>query len=76
MEPVPSACPLDCPDACGVLVERHADGRFKRVRLRPEWLRPYRLRPSFTGRWRRTLQSNGVHTPTSAPVSRSAPFVH
>ncbi len=32
----PSTCPLDCPDACGVLVETDADGRFVRVRGNPE----------------------------------------
>ena len=36
MDPVPSACPLDCPDACGVLVERHPDGSFARVRGNPD----------------------------------------
>ncbi len=31
----PTTCPLDCPDACGVLVERDADGRFVRLRGNP-----------------------------------------
>ena len=31
----PSTCPLDCPDACGVLVETDVDGRFVRVRGNP-----------------------------------------
>ena len=32
----PTACPLDCPDACGVLVETDDRGRFVRVRGNPE----------------------------------------
>lgn len=32
----PTACPLDCPDACGVLVEADASGRFARLRGNPE----------------------------------------
>ncbi len=32
----PTACPLDCPDACGVLVETDGAGDFVRVRGNPE----------------------------------------
>ena len=32
----PSACPLDCPDACGVLVETDEGGRLVRLRGNPE----------------------------------------
>lgn len=32
----PTTCPLDCPDACGVLVESDAHGRFARLRGNPE----------------------------------------
>tara|TARA_R110002072_G_scaffold65825_17_gene162623 strand:- start:9309 stop:11312 length:2004 start_codon:yes stop_codon:yes gene_type:complete len=32
----PSVCPLDCPDACGVLVETDAQGAFERVRGNPD----------------------------------------
>ena len=32
----PTTCPLDCADACGVLVESDADGRFVRLRGNPE----------------------------------------
>ncbi|MEO2094577.1 MAG: molybdopterin-dependent oxidoreductase [bacterium] len=32
----PSTCPLDCPDACGVLVETDAAGALLRVRGNPE----------------------------------------
>lgn len=31
----PSACPLDCPDACGVLLETDGEGRFVRLRGNP-----------------------------------------
>ena len=31
----PSACPLDCPDACGALIETDAEGRFVRLRGNP-----------------------------------------
>ncbi|MFT5478939.1 MAG: anaerobic selenocysteine-containing dehydrogenase, partial [Planctomycetota bacterium] len=31
-----TACPLDCPDACGVLVETDDDGRFVRLGGNPE----------------------------------------
>ena len=31
-----SACPLDCPDTCGVLVERDAQGRLGRIRGNPD----------------------------------------
>lgn len=31
----PSACPLDCPDACGALLETDAEGRFVRLRGNP-----------------------------------------
>lgn len=30
-----TTCPLDCPDACGVLVEVYADGRLARLRGNP-----------------------------------------
>lgn len=30
-----TTCPLDCPDACGVLVESDSDGRFVRLRGNP-----------------------------------------
>jgi len=30
-----AACPLDCPDACGVLVERDPEGRLARLRGNP-----------------------------------------
>jgi anaerobic selenocysteine-containing dehydrogenase len=32
----PVACPLDCPDACGILVESDGDGRFVGLRGNPE----------------------------------------
>jgi len=32
---LPTTCPLDCPDACGVLVEADDRGRFVRVRGNP-----------------------------------------
>ncbi|MBI5365009.1 MAG: molybdopterin-dependent oxidoreductase [Planctomycetes bacterium] len=32
----PTTCPLDCPDACGVLVESDAEGRFVRLSGNPE----------------------------------------
>jgi len=32
----PTTCPLDCPDACGVLVETAPDATFLRVRGNPE----------------------------------------
>lgn len=32
----PSACPLDCPDTCGVLVETDSAGRLKRLRGNPD----------------------------------------
>ncbi len=35
MPTTPATCPLDCPDACGVLVETDAQGRFERVRGDP-----------------------------------------
>lgn len=35
MPTTPSTCPLDCPDACGILVESDADGRFQRLRGNP-----------------------------------------
>lgn len=31
----PTTCPLDCPDACGVLVESDANGKFVRLRGNP-----------------------------------------
>ena len=31
----PLACPLDCPDACGILVESDAHGEFVRLRGNP-----------------------------------------
>lgn len=31
-----ATCPLDCPDACGILVERDASGRFAGLRGNPE----------------------------------------
>jgi anaerobic selenocysteine-containing dehydrogenase len=31
-----ATCPLDCPDACGVLVHSDAEGRFERVTGNPE----------------------------------------
>lgn len=31
----PTTCPLDCPDACGVLVESDASGKFVRLRGNP-----------------------------------------
>jgi anaerobic selenocysteine-containing dehydrogenase len=33
---IPATCPLDCPDACGVLVENDAEGRFASLRGNPE----------------------------------------
>lgn len=32
----PSACPLDCPDACGVLIETDPEGRLLRLRGNPD----------------------------------------
>lgn len=32
----PSACPLDCPDACGILVETDQEGRFTKLRGNPD----------------------------------------
>ncbi|MBL8860333.1 MAG: molybdopterin-dependent oxidoreductase [Planctomycetes bacterium] len=34
-ELAPTTCPLDCPDACGILVERDTAGRFVRLRGNP-----------------------------------------
>lgn len=31
----PTACPLDCPDTCGVLVETDDEGRFVRLKGNP-----------------------------------------
>ena len=35
MTTTPSTCPLDCPDACGVLVEADERGTFQRLRGNP-----------------------------------------
>jgi len=32
----PSTCPLDCPDACGVLLETDEQGRFTGLRGNPD----------------------------------------
>lgn len=36
MKETASACPLDCPDACGVLVQTDDAGRFQRLRGNPD----------------------------------------
>jgi anaerobic selenocysteine-containing dehydrogenase len=36
MSITPLACPLDCPDACGMLVESDSEGRFVKLRGNPE----------------------------------------
>lgn len=33
---IKTACPLDCPDACGAVVETEADGTLKRFKANPE----------------------------------------